>query len=84
MLSLDGLKIKDIEAGFMSKKHTFALFNPDQRLVSKAFVKATHYLSNLGSTGLRESRAEFAWACSTLTASYECTLVSEVLCSVCE
>ncbi|XP_028966795.1 dynamin [Galendromus occidentalis] len=35
MLSLDGLKIKDIEAGFMSKKNTFALFNPDQRNVYK-------------------------------------------------
>lgn len=31
MLPLDGLKIKDIEAGFMSRRHTFALFNPDQR-----------------------------------------------------
>jgi len=31
MLPLDGLKIKDIEAGFMSRKNTFALFNPDQR-----------------------------------------------------
>ena len=40
MLSLDGLKIKDIEAGFMSKKNTFALFNPDQRLVAiRQFVQ---------------------------------------------
>lgn len=31
MLPLDGLKIKDIEAGFMSRRNTFALFNPDQR-----------------------------------------------------
>ncbi|XP_054919159.1 dynamin-1 isoform X2 [Dermacentor andersoni] len=30
MLPLDGLKIKDIEAGFMSRRNTFALFNPDQ------------------------------------------------------
>ncbi|UYV71289.1 DNM2 [Cordylochernes scorpioides] len=31
MLQLDGLMIKDIEQGFMSRRHTFALFNPDQR-----------------------------------------------------
>lgn len=31
MLPLESLKIKDIEAGFMSRRHTFALFNPDQR-----------------------------------------------------
>ncbi|XP_022700066.1 dynamin-like isoform X3 [Varroa jacobsoni] len=35
MLPLDGLKIKDIEAGFMSRRNTFALFNPDQRNVYK-------------------------------------------------
>lgn len=38
MLPLDGLKIKDIEAGFMSRRNTFALFNPDQRLVTEYFV----------------------------------------------
>ncbi|XP_022258398.1 dynamin-1-like [Limulus polyphemus] len=31
MLQLDGLKIKDIDPGFMSRRHTYALFNPDQR-----------------------------------------------------
>lgn len=31
MLPLDGLKIRDMESGFMSRRHTFALFNPDQR-----------------------------------------------------
>lgn len=35
MLPLDGLKIKDMESGFMSRRHTFALFNPDQRNVYK-------------------------------------------------
>ncbi|XP_042899603.1 dynamin isoform X2 [Parasteatoda tepidariorum] len=35
MLPLDGLKIKDVEAGFMSRRHTFALFSPDQRNVYK-------------------------------------------------
>lgn len=37
MLQLDGLQIKDIESGFMSKRHTFALFNPDQRNVYKDY-----------------------------------------------
>ncbi|KAH9361091.1 hypothetical protein HPB48_002953 [Haemaphysalis longicornis] len=37
MLPLDGLKIKDIEAGFMSRRNTFALFNPDQRNVYKDY-----------------------------------------------
>ncbi|RWS15160.1 dynamin-like protein [Dinothrombium tinctorium] len=37
MLPLDGLKIKDLEGGFMSRRHTFALFNPDQRNVYKDF-----------------------------------------------
>nr|XP_027195879.1 dynamin-like isoform X2 [Dermatophagoides pteronyssinus] len=37
MLPLDGLKIKDMESGFMSKRHTFALFNPDQRNVYKDY-----------------------------------------------
>lgn len=31
MLSLDNIKVRDIEAGFMSRKHMFALFNIDQR-----------------------------------------------------
>nr|XP_046909954.1 dynamin-1-like isoform X3 [Dermatophagoides farinae] len=37
MLPLDGLKIKDMESGFMSRRHTFALFNPDQRNVYKDY-----------------------------------------------
>lgn len=37
MLNLDGLKIRDIESGFMSRKHTFALFNPDGKNVYKDF-----------------------------------------------
>ncbi|KAI1294176.1 Dynamin [Halotydeus destructor] len=31
MLPLDGLKIRDMESGFMSRRHTYALFNPDSR-----------------------------------------------------
>jgi len=37
MLPLDGLKIGDIESGFMSRRHTFALFNPDRGNVYKDF-----------------------------------------------
>ncbi|XP_077986536.1 dynamin-1-like isoform X2 [Glandiceps talaboti] len=37
LLLLDGLKLRDIESGFMSKKHTFALFNPDLRNVYKDY-----------------------------------------------
>lgn len=31
MLPLDCLKVKDLESGFMSRRHVFAIFNPDQR-----------------------------------------------------
>jgi len=31
MLSLDNLKLRDIEKSFMSSKHVFALFNTEQR-----------------------------------------------------
>lgn len=37
MLPLDGLKLRDIEQGFMSRRHTFALFNPDGRNVYKDY-----------------------------------------------
>ncbi|XP_023225471.1 dynamin-like isoform X2 [Centruroides sculpturatus] len=37
MLQLDGLQIKDVDPGFMSRRHTFALFNPDQRNVYKDY-----------------------------------------------
>ncbi len=37
MLSLEGLKLKDIEAGFMSRSHKFALFNADNRNVYKEY-----------------------------------------------
>lgn len=35
MLPLDGLKLRDLEGGFMSRRHTFALFNPEGRNVYK-------------------------------------------------
>lgn len=31
MLTLDGLKIRDMDQGFMSKKCGFAIFNPEAR-----------------------------------------------------
>ncbi|XP_055550265.1 dynamin isoform X4 [Wyeomyia smithii] len=37
MLPLDGLKLRDIEQGFMSRRHTFALFNPEGRNVYKDY-----------------------------------------------
>ncbi|MCI4394037.1 hypothetical protein PGIGA_G00164400 [Pangasianodon gigas] len=35
MLPLDNLKMRDVEKGFMSTKHTFAIFNTEQRNVYK-------------------------------------------------
>ncbi|KAM3865106.1 dynamin-2-like isoform 2-T2 [Diretmus argenteus] len=35
MLPLDNLKLRDVEKGFMSSKHTFAIFNTDLRNVYK-------------------------------------------------
>lgn len=35
MLQLDGLKLRDIEQGFMSRRHAIGLFNPDMRNVYK-------------------------------------------------
>ncbi|XP_073443638.1 dynamin-2 isoform X2 [Dendrobates tinctorius] len=35
MLPLDNLKIRDVEKGFMSNKHIFAIFNTEQRNVYK-------------------------------------------------
>jgi len=31
MLSLDNLKLRDMEGGFMSRRYMFALFNVDNR-----------------------------------------------------
>lgn len=33
MLPLDNLKLRDLEKGFMSSKHVFAIFNIEQRCV---------------------------------------------------
>lgn len=37
MLPLDGLKLRDMESGFMSRRHLFALFNPEGRNIYKDF-----------------------------------------------
>ncbi|GAB1285606.1 Dynamin-3 [Apodemus speciosus] len=37
MLPLDNLKVRDVEKGFMSSKHVFALFNTEQRNVYKDY-----------------------------------------------
>ncbi len=46
MLPLDGLKLRDIEQGFMSRRHTFALFNPEGRNVYKVSVFSPKNLKN--------------------------------------
>jgi len=35
MLPLDSLKLRDLEAGFMSRRHMFAIYNPEGRNVCK-------------------------------------------------
>lgn len=40
MLSLEGLKLKDVEAGFMSRTQKFALFHSENRS-----VKALHRMT---------------------------------------
>nr|KAF6413102.1 dynamin 3 [Molossus molossus] len=37
MLPLDNLKVRDVEKSFMSSKHTFAIFNTEQRNVYKDY-----------------------------------------------
>lgn len=45
MLPLDGLKLRDIEQGFMSRRHMFALFNPDGRNVYKVICLAFQFFT---------------------------------------
>lgn len=48
MLPLDGLKLRDIEQGFMSRRHMFALFNPEGRNVYKVrFIKVCFFKISL-------------------------------------
>ena len=41
MLQLDGLKLRDIEQGFMSRRHAIGLFNPDMRNVYKVTIDSS-------------------------------------------
>lgn len=43
MLPLDGLKLRDLEQGFMSRRHMFALFNPEGRNVYKVTYDLINY-----------------------------------------
>lgn len=47
MLPLDGLKLRDIEQGFMSRRHTFALFNPEGRNIYKVNDLRNQYQEKL-------------------------------------
>lgn len=62
MLPLDCLKLRDIEQGFMSRRHTFALFNPEGRNIYKVsklnyknFIKIAIF-NNLIISGLQATR----------------------------
>ena len=44
MLSLDGLSLRDMDAGFMSRRHMFALFTADNRNVYRDY-KAVNTMS---------------------------------------
>ena len=37
MLELNGLKLKDIESGFMSRRHVFAVYNSDHKNIYKDY-----------------------------------------------
>ncbi|CAP37225.1 Protein CBG20134 [Caenorhabditis briggsae] len=60
MLPLDGIKLRDIESGFMSRQHKFALFYPDGRNIYKDLK-----LLELGANNLDEVEA---WKASFLRA----------------
>jgi dynamin GTPase len=48
MLPLDGIKLKDLEAGFMSRQHKFALFYPDgKRNIYKDYKQLELSANNL-------------------------------------
>ncbi|CRL00330.1 CLUMA_CG013603, isoform A [Clunio marinus] len=39
MLPLDGLRLRDIEQEFMSRRHTFALFNQEGRNIYTDYIQ---------------------------------------------
>ena len=44
MLSLDGLSLRDMDAGFMSRRHMFALFTVDNRNVYRDYKAVTSWI----------------------------------------
>lgn len=60
MLPLDGLKLRDVEQGFMSRRHTFALFNPEGRNVYKVRINSSAEMS------IRESNMRIIFWCFCL------------------
>lgn len=44
MLQVDNLKLRDVEKGFMSSKHIFALFNTEQRYLYKDSMVMNIYM----------------------------------------
>lgn len=42
MLPLDNLKLRDVEKGFMSSKHIFAIFNTEQRCLGSNCLKTAY------------------------------------------
>ncbi len=47
MLPLDNLKLRDIEAGFMSRRHMFSIYNPGKKyfiLTSTTFVSKYKFI----------------------------------------
>ncbi|CAJ0607899.1 unnamed protein product [Cylicocyclus nassatus] len=47
MLPLDGIKLRDIESGFMSRQHKFALFYPDGKNIYKDYKQLELGCNNL-------------------------------------
>ncbi|KAI6192009.1 Dynamin GTPase [Aphelenchoides bicaudatus] len=47
MLPLDGIRLKDLEAGFMSRNHKFALFYPDGKNIYKDYKQLELSANNL-------------------------------------
>ena len=47
MLPLDGLKLRDIESSFMSRRHMFAIYNPEGRNVFKDFKVSIPFSNKL-------------------------------------
>jgi len=48
MLPLDNLKLRDVEKGFMSSKHVFAIFNTEQRCGCPSLLKHHIFLCSFG------------------------------------